>query len=264
MADEILSGDLNPPVEDAVLPSEEAEVPTTDDYLKTNTHDNGKLFGRFESTEEALEFYKKQEVTHTNNMRELKDEQKAKTNEVQSVQADLETEQTRVSNLSDMTNKLIDNGMSFSDEMISQLEEQGLNKFEIESTAYKAKEAIEVNYATAGGKEAYDGLMEYATTIYDETQQDSILRNIKDNQVSKEFRELAILGLKAKQGGVTQEVNATTERIVGKSANESGVKGYGSQQELFADRRASQNSPAMKAKYLAKLAITDNRILTLH
>ena len=264
MADEILSGDINAvPDADIVLPSEEVAVPTTDEYLSTNTHENGKLFGRFESTEEALEFYKKQEVTHTNNMRELKDEQKAKTEEVQSVQADLTAEQTRITNLSELTSKLVDNGMLFNDEINSQLEEHGLNRFEVEANAYKAKEAVEANYAVAGGKESYDGLMEFATTIYDEGQQAKILDSIKNNQVSPEFRELAILGLKVKQGGNTPAPEQPAERIVGQSYNQPAVQGYTDQQELFNDRRASKSNPAMKAKYLAKLAITDSRVLSL-
>jgi len=257
-------GDLNPEtVEDVTLPSEETEVKSSDDFIKENTSENGKLFGQFDDMQSALEHYRKQEITHTNNMREIKNEQKSKQEEVQSVQADLEQEQAKQNTLVDISQELLDNGMSFSDDMTAKLEEAGVSKAEAQVAAYQAKEITESNYAISGGKDSYMADMEYATTIYDEAQQAGIMNSIKNNQVTPEFRELALLGLKYKQG-ITTHPEGQAPRVSGRSVNEPSVQGYTDQAQLFADRRASKKNPVMKAKYLAKLALTDDKVLTLH
>jgi len=259
-------GDLNPEVTaDVNLPSEETQVQPSEDWVKENTSENGKIFGQFDDMQSALEHYRKQEITHTNNMREIKNEQKAKQEEVQSVQADLEQEQTKANVLSSMSQELLDNGMVFTDDMSTKLEEGGLTKAEAQVAAYQAKEITESNYAVLGGQEQYNQAMEYATTIFDEGQQKSIMDSIKNNNVSPEFRELALLGLQSKMGGTQPSgEEGQSPRVSGRSVNEPSVQGYTSQEELFADRRASKRNPAMKSKYLAKLALTDDKVLSLH
>ena len=258
-------GDLNPETtEDVTLPSEEAQVPSGEDWVKENTSENGKLFGQFDDMQSALEHYRKQEITHTNNMREIKNEQKSKQEEVQSVQADLEQEQTKQNTLVNISQELLDNGMSFTEDMAAKLEEGGVSKAEAQVAAYQAKEITESNYAILGGEEQYNQAMQYAETIYDEGQQKGMMDSIKNNDVSVEFRELALLGLQTKMGVTNTSDEGQSPGISGRSVNEPSVQGYTSQEELFADRRASKRNPALKAKYLQKLGLTDDKILSLH
>lgn len=254
------NGEIAPEVEvDGVLPSDEPKVVESDDWVKENTSENGKLFGQFDDMQSALEHYRKQEVTHTNNMRDIKNEQKSKQEEGKSIQADLQAEQTRQDTLVSISTSLTDNSMQFTDEMITELETAGISQAEAKVVAYEAKETIEANYTVLGGKEAYDETMEFGATIYDEAQQASIMNSIKNNQVSPEFRELALLGLKAKMGG-----EITPTRVAGRSANEPSVAGYTDFSELSKDRQASKRDPSVRAKYLKKLSLTDDKVLSLY
>ncbi len=256
------NGEVNEPeVTEGVLPSDEPKVESSDDWIKDNTSENGKLFGRFDKMEDALDYYREQEVTHTNNMREVKNEQKAKQEEAKSVQADLEAESLKNEAIDNMSQKLIENGMVFTDEMTEELGD--ISQMEVKVNAYEKKEIIEHNYTVLGGKEQYNEAMEFAGTIYDESQQKAMMDSIANNQVSPEFRELALLGLQAKMGGNPSDEQATT-RISGRSANEPAVQGYSSQEEMFDDRRKGQKNPVKKEEYLRRLALTDDRIMSLH
>jgi len=241
---------------EGVLPSDEVEAP---DWVKENTSDNGKIFGRFDTMESALDYYKAQEVTHTNNMRDIKNEQKSKQEEVQSIQAELQAETLKIETMSKISQELLNNNMTFSDDMTKSLEDSGITPAEAKVMAYELRETNLASYEVMGGEDKYNEAMEFATTIYDETQQASIMNAIKNNQVSKEFRELALLGLQSKMSG-----SDTPSRIVGNSDNAPSIRGYGSFTELTKDRTMAKRDKTLMPQYLAKLALTDDRVLSLH
>jgi hypothetical protein len=53
-------------------------------------------------------------------------------------------------------------------------------------------------------------------------------------------------------------------RIEGQSPSSIPTRGYTNFNELSADRKASQKNPSMKEAYLKKLALTDDKVLSLY
>lgn len=244
--------------EEPLLPSEMEPEITLDDFLKDNTSENGKLYGRFDNPIEALKFFREQEVKHTNTMREIKEGQK----EAEQIGSEMEAVKEKMSKLSELSMEVAKMDMNISDEIKAQMQELDISEQEIKLGAYEARDTINRIYGYAGGEEAYTSLMDWGSTQYDETQTAKISEAIRNNLVPDEIKELAILGLKYKQGGnQPNQQEETYQRIEGTHKNTSDNGGYRSFEELIKDRKESQKNPALRAKYQSKLMKTDEAIL---
>ena len=258
---------LTPEGGGVTLPSEQAEVKTLDTFIAENTSDNGKLYGRFDTPAEALEHFRAQEVTHTNKMRELKDGQKAQEQETQTQQEQREAEQTRNAKVNELVPAFITNGMQLNDEMISALEETGISKAEIELGAYKGREATTTAFNTVGGEDNYKSMLAWAGENLDAETKTSFDNDISAMMSGKsQVGSLAIEGLYArfeKAGG--QAAPQSQERISGgqQSAPE---RGYASQKEMLADKRAAEGSrdPGALQRYQRKLGKTSDQVIFGH
>ena len=231
-----------------IEPIVEVELSTTEQWAKDNTHENGKFFGRFDTMEEGMDFYKQQEITHTNKMREFKDVEKGKVEAETIAQETQEAATNKANALIDIGSRLSDNGMVMTDEMITEIDDSGLTVAEAKVQAYESKAINEATYQVLGGKENYDVAMEYATTIFDENQQKGMMDSIRNNYVSKEFRELAMLGLQSKMNSGEQ---VAQPRVTGVSPSAVVNKGYDTIQAYNAGRKAASTNPALRAKHEA-------------
>lgn len=250
--------------QEATLPSEEQHVVTLDDFIKENTSDNGKLFGQFDDVQSALDYYRKQEVTHTNKMRELKNEEKAKQEEIQSVQADLETQQKVQQTIQDLVPQYMQNNMELNDEMISTLKEVGLSEAEIKLGAYELRDKINSAHQVVGGKENYDAMMMWAGENLDEATKADFDKSVQTIGSDSKVGVLAIEALYNRFQNNSKDFQQNGEqqtRLMGQSKPQEVVRGYTNQADMFADRRASEKNPALKAKYLQKLALTDEKVV---
>lgn len=256
-----------PAGEGVVLPSEQAEVKTLDDFIAENTGENGKLYGRFDDPMQALEHFKAQEVTHTNNMREIKNGQKAQEQEQETAQQEQAATQARNAKVNELVPEFIQNGMQLNDEMISALEETGISKAEIELGAYKVREATTTAFNTVGGEDNYKSMMAWAGENLDAETKASFDNDISAMMSGKsQVGSLAIEGLYARfQNAGGAAAPQSQERVAGgqQSAPE---RGYSSQAEMLADKRAAEGSrdPGALQRYQRKLARTPDKVIFGH
>ncbi len=267
MANEEYTGDIEPATEE-VLPSEEVVEPTLDDFIKENTSENGKLYGQFDDVESALKHYRKQEITHTNNMRELKNDNKAKQEEVQSVQAELETIQKQEQVIESLIPSFIENDMKLTDDMLAQITETGLDERDVRLKAYEVKDNAEAMKAKAyavtnGDAEEYNNMISWANEQLSDSDKNSFDKAIKGLSDGSDIGLLAIEGLYnryQKRDGIEQ---VTPQRVQGTSPKTASNRGYTNFDELRADRAKAQNNPVLREQYLKKLSMTDDRVLSL-
>ena len=263
MADENTNQEQQAP--ETLLPSEESEVKTFDQFLDENRSENGKLYGRFDTPEQALSYFREQEVTHTNKMREIKNKEKEQEQTQQEREAQQAQEQARTATINELVPTFIENGMSLTDDMEAKLTESGLSKTDIELGAYKVREAVGKAHEVVGGKEKYEAMLAWAGENLDDATKTAF-----DNDVSalisgkSGISTLAIEGLynrfQSAQNGDVQP-----GRISGNTQTPQ-VRGYQNQKELLADKTAADRSgdPAVRQRYQAKLAMTPDSVVYGH
>lgn len=242
------------------LPSEQKQLSfELTDEIKENYLKGDKILGKYESLEQLIESHKHLQDKHAQYVDGVKSQEKEIVQSVEQQQQELVKTQT----VTEATEALLSNGMEFTEELEAKIEEVGVSKSDVELAAYKAKEAMSHQYDVAGGKEQYEQIMQFATQVFDESQQQAIMSNIRDNQVTPEFRELALLGLKYKMeqdGTVTEQ----PQRISGETVNV-GIKPYEDKRSLFADKAyidspAGKRDTAAQKRYRARLAVTPEEV----
>ncbi len=243
------------------LPSDEVETPSFDTYLENNRSENGKLFGRFDTPEQALDHFREQEVKHTNNMRDLKDEQKQHVQDEQSVQDAKQQETDRIQKLGELTPAFIENGMNMTPELKQAIMDGGLSEAEVELGAYKLRDSIDRAYSVVGGKEEYTAMLqsEVVQSMDDETKAEFDLA-IKSMIGGKStMGVLAIEGMYARyKAGDSGEV--VSNRVEGHTAPNT-VSGYKTQAEMLKDKRAADKNPALRKAYSEKMGRTSDSVV---
>ena len=247
---------------EVVLPSDEVAVVSTEDYVTNNTSENGKLFGRFDDVASALDHFREQEVKHTNNMRELKEGQKAEAAEKVGEEAKVEAEQNRVAKINELVPQMLQNNMQITDDMKEVMTEAGLSQAEIELGAYKVRDLTQKAFQVYGGEEQFHAVKAWADENLDDATKQAFDVNMGDMiQGKEEVGILAMEGLLARYNQSQGDVNvAPATRIQGTSSVARNV-GYASQAEMFQDKRASDKNPAMRAAYQKKLSVTPDNVI---
>jgi hypothetical protein len=265
---ETLTGELEPQGE-VTLPSDVVIEPTIDDFISSNTSENGKLFGQFDNVTQALEHYRKQEITHTNNMRELKNAEKSKQNEVQSVQAELETTQAQEAIVSELLPEFINNNMKLTDEMVEKIKATGLDEKDIRLKAYEVRENAEAMkakaYAITGNGEEYSAMIAWSQDKLSDADKSNFDKAIQGLNGDSAIGALAIEGLYNRYKNRDNQSNEPIQqtRVQGESPKIAPTGGYTNFNDLSRDRQASQKNPALREQYLKKLSMTDDRVLSL-
>ena len=261
--------------EEPLLPTEQKELEEfesktqqeQEDWIKEFTHENGKLFGRFETVKDALKFYRELEIKHTNKMREIKNDERQKEQELNEIKNEIETKEKQEKVISELIPSFIENGMELTDDMVQQLEEVGLDRKDVELGAYKVKERINQVYEKFGGKDNYEEFRSWVASDEVSDKDKSEFNKAIEllNTPNAIVGELAMEGLYnrylAKKANETNPV--IQHRLSGEVRGGADIKPYTSQEELFKDRRAAQSDPALREKYLARLAITPEKVLSL-
>ena len=258
MSDNQIPSGETPPVE-PTLPSETpAAAPSAEDYLTTNTAENGKLFGRFDDVPSALEHFRQQEVTHTNNMRTLKEEQRNAETATTSEQETKQAEAQRVQNLNALIPQFVQNNMQMTPELEQAIVDGGLSAAEVELGAYKVRDAANKAYGIVGGQEEYTAMMAWAGENLDDNTKAGFDSDIKTMLAGgSSVGSLAIEGLHARyKAGQT----TPTQRIEGATVQQV-TRGYNSQAEMFADMRAADRDPALRPAYDKKMSLTSDTVI---
>lgn len=250
---------------ETILPSEQAEVKTFEQFLEENKSENGKLYGRFDTPEQALQYFREQEITHTNKMREIKNEQKEQEQTQQEREAQQQQEQQRMATINELVPEFMQNNMELTDDMAAKLEEGGISRSEIELGAYKVRDAVSKAHSVVGGKENYESMMAWAGETLDDATKAAF-----DNDISALIEgksgvsALAIEGLYGRYQAA-QQSGEQPSRISGNTQTVP-ERGYKTQAEMLADKRAVERSgdPAARQRYQAKLGMTPDSVIFGH
>lgn len=242
-----------------MLPSEQEAIVTDEQYLEENRHENGRIFGKFSNIKEALEYYRKQEVTHTNNMRDVKEKQKSQEQEESETVQNLQKERLREQAILDIVPSFIENGMSLTDEMFAQAESVGVSKSDLELGAYKLKDALNEAHSVVGGKEEYDRMMAWAG----ENMSEGIKKEF-DIDIQKLINGEKTVGRLAIKGMYAEYKSGNTPtRVYGDSRPANDSHGYKTQADLLRDYRAASKSgdPSLMRKHKEKVSKTHDSIV---
>jgi len=250
---------------ETLLPSEQAEVKTFDQFLAENRGENGKLYGRFDTPEQALQYFRDQEVTHTNKMREIKNEQKEQEQTQQQREEQQRIEQQRVSTLNELVPQFMQNNMQLNDEIQSKLAEAGITPAEIELGAYKVRDAVSKAYSIVGGEETYKSMMAWAGETLDDATKAAFDNDISAMISGKSgVSSLAIEGLYGRYQAAQQN-GESPDRIRGNTQT-APTRGYQTQAEMLRDKAAIEKTrdPAARKRYESKLAMTPDSVIFGH
>ncbi len=240
------------------LPSEQVEQPTFDEYVATNTSENGKLFGRFDNAESALDYFRNQEVTHTNNMRALKEEQKTNATTQQTEEVAKQEEAQRVQKVNEMIPSFIENGMKMSDEMSTLIQESGMSAAEVELGAYKVRELQKTAYDVYGGEEKFHAVKAWANDNLDEATKGSF--DVSMQGMMKGNTQVGVLAMEGLLARYNSANGQPSQRVTG-STPHTPTTGYSSQADMFKDKREADKNPALRDAYQRKMALTKDSII---
>ena len=126
-----------------------------------------------------------------------------------------------------------------SDEGIARAEELGMTEDQMELDALRTEKMRSNIYGKAGGKEAYDALINDVKDSYDDSVKDAYSRVIS---AEPELAEILIAGLKAKQGNQSSKPSLSNGAI----ASGNGSQGYSNSGEYAKDMAAYRNAPSSR------------------
>ncbi len=252
MADEII-----PPV-DGTPP---VEAPPVEDAggLPSGQPDPELIGGKFKDTQAMLDHIKELEDKNANSRRELADKEKADAANNDANTANITKVQAQNQVLNDMIPDFMDNGMTVTPEMEAKAVEAGIDVRDLQINAYKFKERLTTAFEITGGREQYEGMIEWAKTNLNDTQKVAL-----EQSAQQGMSELAIEGLWARFEKA-QANNPDAPRISGQPAP-SGLQPYADRRELYVDKdylstAAGKRDSAALKRYRARLKITPNSTL---
>lgn len=273
MADELQpQGEVTPPTDTSPqldtldsgnLPSSQEELGATlekfqiTDEFASKNFKNGKLFGRFDSLEAVLNTLHAVETKHANTMRDIKSTESTTT-------ATPEPQAPIHEVIQPLVSKFAENGYSYEgmDAEIEQLAtETGKSVAEIKLAAIEVRDQVNKAYAVVGGKEEYQGMIEWAS----ENLTDAEKRGF-DNSLKTGMGELAIEGLHARYKNANAEGRPSPRRIEGDGSGNVGIRGYATSAELFRDRAylqtsAGQRDAGAKAMHEKRMNLTPDSVI---
>jgi len=232
----------------------------SEDFLKENLKD-GKLFGRFDSTEALLNTFKAVETKHANFVRDTKDGVKQTEAEIKQIQEDRIATQAREEAISSLVPEIIGNNMELTEDVKARAEEAGLDVVQLENQAMKAERVQREAFELVGGQENYTNMVAWAKEALPESE-----RAAFDAGLNSPFASRLIKGLYEdfqKSGGEAPESSEPTGRFTGESAPR-GISGYATLSEMLADKAHADSKFATRADkemFQKRLNKTPNSVL---
>lgn len=220
---------------------------------------DGKLLGKYENLEQFAEAHKNLQDKHAQYVEDVKNREAKITD---GVEADvIQAEKTEA--IKGVIPEFLKNGMELTPEIEAVLTEKGLDIRDVKLGAIELRDKINAAHAEVGGKDNYDAMMGWASQTLSDAEKAAF-----DNDIMGANSKYTIKGLygefeAAKAAGDNNSNNP--QRINGSGAGNVGVKAYDSREQIFADKQyldspQGKNDTAARAKYNARLAITDPKL----
>ena len=235
------------------LPSESG----MSEYAQENMKE-GKWFGKFDTVDDLAKSYRELEVVHTNKMREVSDENKAR--EADAIAKEEANQATQIQNelVKELMPEYMSNGMELTEEQEQKLVDSGVDIRDVKIRAMELKERIGIAHQSVGGQENYSRMIEWANEALTDKQKASF-----DKDVVSSAGEFAIKGL------YSEFLNSTgqnTQRIAGSNNVSTSVSGYKSKGEMLKDRGylntfKGKNDVDARAKFNARMNATDDKVI---
>lgn len=218
---------------------------------------DGKLLGKYENLEQFAEAHKNLQDKHAQYVDEVKQREKEITS---GVEADVIQNQ-KLEAIKSVIPEFLKNNMELTPEMEETLTEKGLDIRDVKLGAIELRDKINTAHAEVGGKENYEGMMAWASQNLSDAEKQAF-----DQDIMSASSRFAIKGLYNEyQSAIANGDTTAPERLTGSESANVGVRPYESQAEIFRDKQyldsqAGKNDTAARAKYNARLAVTDTKL----
>lgn len=217
---------------------------------------DGKLLGKYESLEQLAEGHKNLQDKHAQYVEDVKKRETEIAGGVEANVVQLEKQNA----IREVIPEFMKNNMELTPEIEATLSEKGLDIRDVKLGAIELRDKINQAHAEVGGKENYDAMLGWAAETLSDAEKQSF-----DADITGSNSRFTIKGLYGEfQAAQAAGDAGNPSRITGDSTNV-GVRAYESQAEIFADKRyldsqAGKADTAARAKYNARLALTDERL----
>jgi len=229
----------------------------TDEIKEKFVTADGKLLGKYENLEQFAEAHKNLQDKHAQYVEDVKTREKNMTNGVEADVIQLEKQEA----IKAVIPEFMNNGMELTPEIETVLTEKGLDIRDIKLGAIELRDKINVAHAEVGGKENYEAMLGWASETLSDAEKQAF-----DADITGSNSRFTIKGLYSEYEAVKAAGDVTNPtRINGSASGNVGLKGYESQAEIFKDKQyldsqAGKNDTAARAKYNARLKLTDERL----
>ncbi|MDB4681406.1 hypothetical protein OAE88_00700 [bacterium] len=238
------------------LPSE-GDIPAspfTSDYAKENLHENGQLFGKFSNYEELAQSYRELEVTHTNKMRDVANANKESEQSVAAKEAETQAIAERESLINEIVPKFLYNNMTLTEEDTQKLVDSGIDIRDVKIESMELRERMTQAYDTVGGKENYDGMIEWGRENLSEQEQQAFNAN------------QSVFALEGLYNRFTNNTAGQAPRVSGSTAGKPSVAGYANQSEMLKDKSylntmEGRNDNAAQERFKVKMGKTSDTVV---
>jgi len=225
------------------------------DEIQAKYFKEGKLYGRFDNISGMAEALKSVEDKYSATMRDIKSGKYQEVAEVVPEPVDV------MVTAKPLIDKFVQNGMVLTDEILEEAKASGLDIRDVKLAAIEMKEAIGKAHSYVGGAEEYNSMVAWAKESLDDASKISF-----DKDLSTSMSKYAIQGLYAEYKANNGVANVQTQRIMGDTSGNTGVKPYANTNEILRDNAyinspQGRNDSAAKALYNKRIGVTPDKVI---